>query len=841
MLTLLKKDTFVKDLLVMLLVGTVLAALFAGCFAFATDKYFAKTVTGVMGDFGQYDLLFQVREELKGAMERQIRQVINERFPGATLKPGISAVGKATFFLTLPTQYKTQAIFNSLDSIFDNLPGDGGFSIMTEPRINIQSVPSGVFDMLSKQVEQINGVRFTYKDGSSIGVILKSSRSSETALKEIKKMLAKYQILEVRLGTSHSQEELLSMGKKVSQSVVGIKGVDYARDITIGGNGDDYQYLVNTLSEMKKFMVAYAAEVKITPGPGQDLAVGDLVALNGQNTKDLKPGDVLEPLEVVVKVTAVDASGVHGLIIQGDSSYLRDKTAYQVQAGDKIGKAIGTVEVSSRKAQLVYAMDQGVKLLTNVNSAINDYNNSTGGAGLTVGSIEKVYQQLGNIQVALNGVASGVSGLSGKANQASLTRMVHLIDGVGDDLNFLAKNFARVQIIENRFSNALNGLQGARLLMGSPLLQNSLGSTGGIAEKMQLLNSQLDTVEQTLRSRVENLDDFINRFNPVVSVLLSWRNKAKSLAQEVNNFGAVFTPGSENQQKLNELIESTNSVISGITGTNLQGIKTGLDIASTKIFNSDKIDFAAVIAEMERLRDSLPKMMDEEIGHTVGLIDKYVGGSTASGSRIQIFTKAGIDRNLVDAAIHDALPGTQLGIFSLPAGMINPDIRSELFKILGEVRSTIAALVVLILWVLSFILDQSLIVTMLKMMGFSFLPKTIKSTNGWVERGYGLLQWLVHPANLYAAAIGALWLIATFLMSGARIPYFGLWQVGISGAALGMLISSLAEKINPISKDEVMAGLSLGLPFKTVMREIVIPAGRPGLLQILNRWKMIMK
>ena len=54
-------------------------------------------------------------------------------------------------------------------------------------------------------------------------------------------------------------------------------------------------------------------------------------------------------------------------------------------------------------------------------------------------------------------------------------------------------------------------------------------------------------------------------------------------------------------------------------------------------------------------------------------------------------------------------------------------------------------------------------------------------------------------------------------------------------------MSSLAIKINPISKDEVFAGLSLGFPFKTIMREIVIPAGRPGMLQILNRWKMVMK
>ncbi|TCL63749.1 hypothetical protein EDC14_102034 [Hydrogenispora ethanolica] len=842
MLTFLRRDTFIKDILVMLLIGTLASALFAGGFAMVTDQYFAKTVAGIMGDSGEYDLLFQVREELKGSLRRQLQQVANDKFPGATLKAGISVAGKATFFLTLPSEYRNREVFNNLGSVFADLPGDAGFSIMTEPRINISNVPRGVFDMVSRQVGQIPGVRFTYKDGSSIGVILKNTQLHETVAKQIKKLLARYQIIEVRLDSNHSQEELLTLGKKASQAIVGIKDLDLAKDVSTDGGGDN-QYLVNTMSEIKNFMTAYAAEVLIKPNPGQDLAVGDLLALNGQNAKDIQPGKLLEPLEVVVKITAIDTAGIHGMIIQGDSSLLRDRTAYRVSAGDKIGQAVGTVEVSSRKAQLVYAMDQGIQLLTNVNSAIADYNNnSSSGAGLTVSGVEKVYHQLTQVQSALNGMAAGITGLSGKANQSGLNRTVRLISSVGDDLDFLARNFARVQVVENRFSTALNGLQGARLLMGSPLLQNSLGGDGGIGEKMELLNSQLRTVERAIRDRIGALDDFINRFNPVMSVLLSWRNKAKDLAQQIDNVGTVFTPGSANQQKLQELLGSTNEVLSKITGVNPADLKAGLNAVSDHVFGSDKIDLGALIAEMQRLRDSLPKMMDEEIGRTVTLIDKYIGGQTATGSRLQIFTKTGIDRQLVDAAIRDALGNNQVNIFSLPSGTIQFDIRSELFKILAEVRSTIAALVVLILWVLSFILDQSLVVSMLRMMGYSFFAKKkLKPDNVWLDRGYRLLQWLVNPANLYAGAMGCVWLVATFAMSGARIPYVNLFYVGIGGVVLGILISSLAEKINPVSKDEVMAGLSLGLPFKTIMREIVIPAGRPGLLQVLNRWKMIMK
>ena len=840
MLTLLKKDTFVKDIILLLLVSIVFAALFATGFAMATDKYFAKAVTGVIGDFGEYDLLFQTKVELKGAMARQIRQVIAERFPGATLRAGVSVVGKATFFLTLPSQYKTKAIYNSLSSYFNNLPGNGDFTIMTEPKLNISSVPSGVFDLLARQVENIPGVRFTFTDGSSIGVILKNPRSRETILAKIKKLLNKYQILEVRLDSTHQPEEMLAFGKEVTQSLVGFKGVGNAQDISMSG-GSDYQYMMTTLLEVKKFLLAYTAEVTLRPYPGQNLEVGDLLVLNGQNTTNLKPGKVLEPLEVVVKVTTKDASGIHGLIIQGDAGFLRDNFANKLLPGDKIGSRVATVEVSSRKGQLVYAMDQGVKLLTGLNGAINDFNKTNNGGSLTISGIEKVFGQLAQVKSSLKSVESNLNGLTGKTNRDSLTKMVHLIDGIGDDLGSLAQTFGRVQVLENRFDQALQGLQSAQVLVGSPIIQSSFSQAGGIFDKVNLLNSQLKTVEGSLRSRVKVMDDFVNRFNPLVAMLVSWRDKAKDLAIQANNFGAVFTPGSANYQKLTGLIKSTDQVLAGLTGLDFNGIKSGLGLVSNQVFGSDKIDLSALITELAKVRDSLPRLLDEEIGHSVTLIDKYAGGETPTGERIQIFTNSGIDRQGVDARIKEVIKTDQVNVFSLPVGTIQPDIRGELFKILAEVRSTIAALIILILWVLSFILDQSLIISMFKQMGLAFLPRHHEFQNPLFENVYLIASKICSPANLYAAVIGGIWLSATFAITGAAIPYLNGWVIGFFGGIMGVLISFLAEKINPINKDEVMAGLSMGLDFKTIMREIVIPAGRPGMMQFLNRWKMVIK
>ena len=633
----------------------------------------------------------------------------------------------------------------------------------------------------------------------------------------------------------------MALSKKVSQSLIGVKGLDYVRDITMSSGTDDYQYLVNTLYEVKKFLMAYASEVKVQPNPDQPIEVGDLLTINGQNATPIKSGRLLEPLEVVVKIMGKDAEGIRGLIIQGDSSFLSDNKAYRLLPGDKIGALVGTIEFSSRKSQLIYAMDQGTKLLSQLNLAIKDFNDSTGGTGLTVSGIEKVYQRLVEVKNTLRSVESNVSNLNGQTNRQNLTKMVILLDGVGDDLDYLAKTFGRIQVLENRFDRALRGLKGAQFLIGNPVVQNSVSQSGGIYDKIQSLDSQLGTVESSLRSRIQKIDDFLNRFNPLVAVLLSWRNKARDFATQIDHFGTVITPGNTNYRDLLKMIRSTDQVLTNITGFDLPTLKSGLGMIGDRLFGTDRVDLSSIIAEVQRVKDSLPKLLDEEIGHSINLIDKYMGGGTKPGESIQIFTKTKIDRELVDARIRDAMNNTQIGIFTLPVGTIQPDIRGELYKILAEVRSTIAALTVLIFWLLMFILDQSLIISMLKLMDFSLLPKKYQSGNRWLDKGYHVLLQILNPANLYAVVVSGFFLSLAFPLAGARIPYVSDWEIGIIGGLFGVVISIAAERINPICKEEVLAGLSLGLPFKTIMREIVIPAGRPGLLQLLNRWKMVMK
>ena len=103
---------------------------------------------------------------------------------------------------------------------------------------------------------------------------------------------------------------------------------------------------------------------------------------------------------------------------------------------------------------------------------------------------------------------------------------------------------------------------------------------------------------------------------------------------------------------------------------------------------------------------------------------------------------------------------------------------------------------------------------------------------------YTNISPFVAPEKRYGMAIGAILLTTIFLLSGAGIPYLPWVGVPFIGALIGLVAAHYAEKISPVSSEEVMAGEALGLSMDEIMREIVIPSGRPGLMQKLNQRKL---
>lgn len=150
------RGSFTKDILLWLLVSVGMASLLsAGALA---DRYFSQAVTEVIGEVGEYDLLFQVRSDLKDVVVSRLEEIIEEEFPGSMLKTGVSIAGQSAIFLGLAPQYRTKEVFGSLSLYFHDLPGNTGYSLMTEPRLTFSGIPGEVHDLFIREAERIQGL-----------------------------------------------------------------------------------------------------------------------------------------------------------------------------------------------------------------------------------------------------------------------------------------------------------------------------------------------------------------------------------------------------------------------------------------------------------------------------------------------------------------------------------------------------------------------------------------------------------------------------------------------------------------------------------------------------------
>ena len=90
-------------------------------------------------------------------------------------------------------------------------------------------------------------------------------------------------------------------------------------------------------------------------------------------------------------------------------------------------------------------------------------------------------------------------------------------------------------------------------------------------------------------------------------------------------------------------------------------------------------------------------------------------------------------------------------------------------------------------------------------------------------------------AAAYSAMAGAVTLFAMAALAGGRMAGHGLWPFAPVGALLGVTAGWAAGRLAPSNRDEVEAGVAWGIGPAAIMREVVVPASRPGLLMLINR------
>ncbi|HBN96798.1 MAG TPA: hypothetical protein DDZ66_10900, partial [Firmicutes bacterium] len=274
------------------------------------------------------------------------------------------------------------------------------------------------------------------------------------------------------------------------------------------------------------------------------------------------------------------------------------------------------------------------------------------------------------------------------------------------------------------------------------------------------------------------------------------------------------------------VINTGEESLDSLQNLDIEEMRKSLTGISTQISNVQEIDVKAIIEQIGFVRDTLPDLNDAEIGQSIRLINTYLGGQVIPGERVQLLIQGeSLDEKMFERIFQEELENPYLHTYSTSVGMVTPDARGEVFRILKEVRSIVAGMLSIIFTMIVLVLDHATIFSTLKYVRVCEKP----GRKGWMR--------LFNPLFFLGGTLGSVILTSVYYLSRSQIPFFSWPFVVFLGFILGVLIVIFAERFSPVHSMELMAGQSLGLSNVQIMREVVIPPSRPGLLNLLNRFK----
>lgn len=814
-----------RDLMILFLVSVLVASTGSAALAWVADRYFGKAVNGLMGD-GQYDLFLQVRSDAVKDARTELDRLIASRLPGTKIKGGPSLAGKSTFFVSLPPELRRRDVFEGLDSAFSTIPGWSGLSLLVEPRVTISAVHGGAQEMLIRQVSSWEEVSFAFMRGGNVEVVLKSPSFQKEVTRRIKVELARYRLVELRFPTGYTMEDALATGGKAAAALAKSHPGGLVRDVTLAGGGDDYQYLMGTLIEMKRFLGYYAAVVNVEISGDQNVNRGDQLVLQGVGNP-LISGEMPGDSDVVVRVDSVSSGHVQGIIVRGDSRDVSKPEAYLLNADGRVSRFVGMAEVRSPRDELQGMLDQSTQLINELQEVSPEASSMASSALDKILGFSKLLDEARAAQQELEIIRSGLAHRDPSLGQARLDNAMRRLDRSSAELAGLSTTVENLKSSVAGLTDLAGRLEGfnSRLATISRFLP-----LGDSADKLLAATQALEAVSKGLSSQQDMVAALSGRLEKPLATVDYWREKVLRFQSENGDYRSLLPLGGEGRKQLDDLILATGRALEQLEQVNpaeatgaLGGLASG-DLTGT--------DLQGLSARLGEIRKSLPNLRDDEIGRSISVIEQYVGDQAYSGEKTQIL----MDRKLPLASVRRVVTSTigdQVSVVALPVGAIQPDLRGEVFRLLGEVRTTIAALSVLVFGLLTFLLDQSLIM--------SALRRHSSQGAGSGRLARTLFHRLVESPYTYGALTGAAWFPLAFWAAGAAFPVIGLWGPAVIGVVVGLYFASTSERFNGVNGEEITAGEALGLPFDVIMREIVIPAGRPGLNVWLNRRRLVMR
>ena len=783
----LSKTNFRKDIIVLIIASILLGSGLVYVGGYLTDNYFMNMVSGIIGDYGEYDLLFTISSDKEEIAINQIKKIASETLPGSKFKTGPKVAGSSNYLLKIPDKFKNEGIYVNLGKYFSDIPGLMSKTIMTEPRLSVRGFRGNTRAVIRPLIEEIEGIYFLYPTSDGLDIIVEKPELLPEVKKKIAVLLDSYSMLEIRYPLNQHPEDLSEKQKDVIDLIKN----DTKNVINVTDNSDSERVsLFTSLKQMKTFLLSYASKVIVNDiDSSQDILIGSRLLARTEE------GAYLE-----LKVIKNQDNRITTIIQQGDMENGISKQVevfYTDAKGNQSDKLANGI-INNPRHDLAVTLDSLNEITPSLNGFITQ-------SEQLVEFSDKIGDDLANVNQGLGQLAKTSENLSSSLSEwqeQGLSTFLGELLGILDDIKINAGDISDIQKDLIQTSNKLK--EGAGLIEEKiiyvPRNNSIYQQLFDLKDVFLQLSSGLDDNYDLVASRLQDMD-------PVISSIDSWQNKINSLlkVEKTLNNGADW----ENVDSIIAEIDQTASVL------DTDQLQESLTSVQDILIELKTTQLPVVLDQLSYIQNSLPDLKEQEIVETLNLIDSYIAGEVIPGDQIQLLIEGKYNNKQVVDKVKTVIQNPAVNYMEMDSGLLQANPRGEIFNILSQVKAVISMIIAFIFTLFIMIMDQSLIVSVLK----------LNNRRGFI---YGFLS-------------GGFIFSMICLISQLQFPYLNLQIEFIIGGILGILVTLLSGMLNPVNREEWEAGLALGFSPAEIMHEIIIPSGKPGLLYLLNYPKMIFK
>ncbi len=780
------KSDFKKDLIILLLATVLLGSVLVIAGGYIADNYFSNMVSGFIGEYGEYDILFTLSQEKEDLALEQIKSNVNTFLPGAEVESGPKVVGSSNYLLKLPEQYKNEEVYTNFDRYFGNIPGLLSRTIITEPRLAVRGFRGESQAVIRELVEDLEGIDFVYSIYNGFDVVVEKPELIPEVKSEIDDILDKYTLFEIRYPLDQEIEVSDELRGEVISLAENKINVEKIKDVT-GNEQSERESLLKSLKQMRTFLLSYATKIEI---------------LDVENSRKFPSGTELiiseDNKEMILKVVDNENEVVTALIQEGDIEAISSKEIYSLNREGEKQYYLGKGQVNNPRQELTESLDKLDEITPKLEVFLSQSEE-------LVAYSNRLNEDLDNLNEGLGDLQNTSQKLNQSLNEWQENQLSNFLNELTEILTQIEENVGDINQVQKQLILSSNQMREAAGLISEKMIY--IPRNNNLYHDLEELKNLFLQVSSALDENYETVTDRMEEMDPLITSIDDWKEKINSLlkVEDTLSSGADW-------DEISHIVDNINETANIIDTSNLQVKLSSIQKLLEEVKTSQ---LPVVLEQLEYIQQSLPDLEESELVETINLIDDYLAGEIIPGEQIQLLIKGNFNENILKEKVKPVINNPAVTIISQDAGALQPNPRGEVFNVLQQVRSVISILIAFIFTLLVLILDQTLVISIIKMHG--------------------------KKALIYSFLTGSIIFSSIYYISQISFPYLNLQIIFLIGGILGIIVGLFSKMLNPVSKEEWEAGKALGFSSAEIMQEIIIPSGRPGLLYLLNYPKITFK